>query len=578
MEASDKWAYSKLSLQTTPDTRIIRGSKPLNDDRKIFARLKAELEAKARSKKNSIVNGQPPIDEHSKIYLAFVLSGIGYMLPFTCFIAAVDYYQSRFPHSTIIFDMTTTTIVVGMLGVFLNNLLLETLSLTWRVMIGYIVSTLLLLFLTLFDVTMDMFPLDTGYWVTLVAVAVIAVGCAVQQSSFYGYANMLPRRYTQAVMLGESLAGVLVSINRILTKLLLENERVNTIIFFIISLVIIVVCCAAFFFARWTRFVRHHLRTCKADGRSLECGETEFKMQRGSMQPKFRDSIPEACLVVANTDLQPQASADVITEMTDNRMANGQDLNKSDTEKWPEEIDGNLQTCLRGRDSVIDPPGRMADMGSTSSLVQGRLSSWKARLDARLEVIRQIYPYMTSFALTFYVTVSLYPGIISEVVSCRLGTWMPVVLMACFNITDALGKMFAAVINNYSKLRLLLCTLCRLCLIPMVILCIKPRFRPILSGEAWSIFITILLGVSNGYFGCLPLVLAPSQVTPRLRELCGNTMMLSFTLAIVAGTFTSYGLDILVGPHPGLELCHLRNVTLTNITQAEHWNSSHIPT
>ncbi|KAK6970096.1 hypothetical protein BgiMline_025720, partial [Biomphalaria glabrata] len=85
---------------------------------------------------------------------------------------------NRFPHTTIIFDMTTTTIVVGTLGVFLNNLLVETLSLTWRVMVGYIVSTLLLLFLTIFDVTMDLFPHDAGYWVTLVAVAVIAVGCA----------------------------------------------------------------------------------------------------------------------------------------------------------------------------------------------------------------------------------------------------------------------------------------------------------------------------------------------------------------------------------------------------------------
>ncbi|KAK6970094.1 equilibrative nucleoside transporter 4, partial [Biomphalaria glabrata] len=187
------------------------------------------------------------------------------------------------------------------------------------------------------------------------------------------------------------------------------------------------------------------------------------------------------------------------------------------------------------------------------------------RLEARLEVVRLIYPYMASFALTFYVSVSLYPGIISEVVSCRLGTWMPVVLMACFNVTDTMGKMLAAVIHNYSKLRLLLCTLTRICLIPLVVLCIKPRSRPILSGEAWSIFITILLGLSNGYFGCLPLVLAPSQVTPRLRELCGNTMMLSFTLAIVAGTFTSYGLDILVGPHPDLELCHRDNSTFFHL-------------
>ena len=52
-----------------------------------------------------------------------------------------------------------------------------------------------------------------------------------------------------------------------------------------------------------------------------------------------------------------------------------------------------------------------------------------------------IYPYMASFALTFYVTVSLYPGVITEVISCRLKSWMPVLLMACFNVTDAAGKV-----------------------------------------------------------------------------------------------------------------------------------------
>ena len=43
-----------------------------------------------------------------------------------------------------------------------------------------------------------------GYKVILLTITFLAVGCTVQQSSFYGYTSMLPPRYSQAVMAGES--------------------------------------------------------------------------------------------------------------------------------------------------------------------------------------------------------------------------------------------------------------------------------------------------------------------------------------------------------------------------------------
>ena len=58
-----------------------------------------------------------------------------------------------------------------------------------------------------------------------------------------------------------------------------------------------------------------------------------------------------------------------------------------------------------------------------------------------MEVAKQIYPYMNSIALAYAVTLSLYPGIVSEVQSCDFGSWMPVVLMTAFNGFDLLGKV-----------------------------------------------------------------------------------------------------------------------------------------
>merc|ERR1719239_55309 len=106
---------------------------------------------------------------------------------------------------------------------------------------------------------------------------------------------------------------------------------------------------------------------------------------------------------------------------------------------------------------------------------------------------------MTSLGLTFYVTVSLYPGVITEVTSCKMADWMPVLLMAVFNVTDVTGKMMTSVVVMWSKPRLVTCSLLRLALIPLAVLCVKPRPHPYLRGEAWSVLVTLVLGLTNGY-------------------------------------------------------------------------------
>ena len=51
-------------------------------------------------------------------------------------------------------------------------------------------------------------------------------------------------------------AGLIVSINRIMTKLLLHDARENTIIFFCVSIATVVMCAVVFHITRRTQFVR----------------------------------------------------------------------------------------------------------------------------------------------------------------------------------------------------------------------------------------------------------------------------------------------------------------------------------
>jgi len=62
-------------------------------------------------------------------------------------------------------------------------------------------------------------------------------------------------------------------------------------------------------------------------------------------------------------------------------------------------------------------------------------------LMARFEVSKCVWSYMASICIVYFVTLSLFPGIESEIVSCRFGSWMPILLIAVFNLFDFIGKV-----------------------------------------------------------------------------------------------------------------------------------------
>lgn len=70
-----------------------------------------------------------------------------------------------------------------------------------------------------------------------------------------------------------------------------------------------------------------------------------------------------------------------------------------------------------------------------------RFGSFRNGLESRWRVAQAIYPYMVCIALAYCVTISLYPAIIAEIISCNLNGWMPVLLMFMFNTSDVIGKV-----------------------------------------------------------------------------------------------------------------------------------------
>ena len=93
---------------------------------------------------------------------------------------------------------------------------------------------------------------------------------------------MLPRRYTQAVMAGESVAGVVESSLRIITKVSTKSEEMGGIVFFVISLVIIVVCVICHCYIRTNKMVKFYMRKCQSEAQGN--GEDERKRENLDQQ------------------------------------------------------------------------------------------------------------------------------------------------------------------------------------------------------------------------------------------------------------------------------------------------------
>uniref|UniRef100_A0A2K5XF71 Equilibrative nucleoside transporter 4 n=1 Tax=Mandrillus leucophaeus TaxID=9568 RepID=A0A2K5XF71_MANLE len=353
-----------------------------------------------------------PDDRYHAIYFAMLLAGVGFLLPYNSFITDVDYLHHKYPGTSIVFDMSLTYILVALAAVLLNNVLVERLTLHTRITAGYLLALGPLLFISICDVWLQLFSRDQAYAINLAAVGTVAFGCTVQQSSFYGYTGMLPKRYTQGVMTGEE----------------------------------------------------HPAPAPAPSGSPKDSPAHEVT---GSGGAYMRFDVP-----------QPRVQR-----------------------SWP---------------------------------------TFRALLLHRYVVARVIWADMLSIAVTYFITLCLFPGLESEIRHCILGEWLPILIMAVFNLSDFVGKILAALPVDWRGTHLLACSCLRIVFIPLFILCVYPSGMPTLRHPAWPCIFSLLMGISNGYFGSVPMILAAGKVSPKQRELAGNTMTVSYMSGLTLGSAVAY--------------------------------------
>ena len=117
-------------------------------------------------------------------------------------------------------------------------------------------------------------------------------------------------------------------------------------------------------------------------------------------------------------------------------------------------------------DVMVEVEGRSRRIGGDVRKCMAGIQSGVRR---RLMICRYIWPHMLAMALTYTVTLSLYPGVETLIQSCSLAHWITIILMVTFNITDLVGKVMAGLCSSWSRVSLVLGPLARICLVPLLL-------------------------------------------------------------------------------------------------------------
>lgn len=161
---------------------------------------------------------------------------------------------------------------------------------------------------------------------------------------------------------------------------------------------------------------------------------------------------------------------------------------------------------------------------------------WRSTL---WEIIGRIKWYGLGVLIIYVVTLSIFPGYITEDVhSQTLKDWYPILLISCYNVFDLVGKSLTAIYLLESEKVAVGASFARLLFFPLFFGCLHgPQF---FRTETPVTVLTCLLGLTNGYFTSVLMILAPKKVQLPHAETAGIVIVLFLVLGLAIGSVVAW--------------------------------------
>lgn len=151
-----------------------------------------------------------------KNYLAFHLIGIALLWPWNSFLSASLYYQHDVFHDTTVYARiyTSTMMTVSTCSSVISNVVLSKIqhSYTTRIVNGLYIQVLVFLLLCCLVVVHRWIPQLLSFLFLMLLVMVSSVATACTQNGITAMANVFGSEYSNSIMVGQAVAGVLPSL------------------------------------------------------------------------------------------------------------------------------------------------------------------------------------------------------------------------------------------------------------------------------------------------------------------------------------------------------------------------------
>lgn len=154
-------------------------------------------------------------------------------------------------------------------------------------------------------------------------------------------------------------------------------------------------------------------------------------------------------------------------------------------------------------------------------------------------MIKKIRYAALGILVIYVVTMSIFPGYSSEnVESVFFRDWYPILLITTFNAGDFVGKCLSAIYVPKSIGRATRGCMARILLYPLFTACIHgPKW---LRSEFPVVFLTGILGISNGYLTTVLMILTPKLVPVEESVTVGIVMTLFLVIGLAAGSVVGW--------------------------------------
>jgi len=420
----------------------------------------------------------PPEDRRGFVYRACFFLGAGILFPWNSYITAVDYFERVHPGKHV--DR-----VFGVLY-FLPNLLVLALVLRFgnlvppgvRVRLGFCLFLLCLL----------VPAFTTNLAILCAGIALNGAGDALAQGSLFAQVASMPETYTQALMGGTSLSGLIVSVLRVITKASFASSDSGA----AASAAVYFVCAAL-----WL----------------LACLYLYGELERSDV---FRWHVANA----ARARRAGAAAAGEDGEEYESELA----MNDAASSSAFVGI-GTRASNRRGMWRVEDGTRRAG-----TTLRDAAAIAWRVKYHA------------FAVAITYVVTLSIFPGVLAEDLrDDAMGDWFTVALIAAFNLADVVGKcvpgVYPAAATAFSPRTMAGAAAARVFFVPAFYVVAGWSGGGVVAG---GVALTLALGVTNGWYSASVMMTAPKAVSAAECEACGTIMVFFLLSGLTIGAFCGW--------------------------------------